>query len=649
MKELSIEEKAQRYDKALEVARKIKNGEPINVPDGTLIPVAIFPELKESEDERIRKEIMDFIDTKTIDSDERRNKWFSYLEKYKPISFTSLEDTKVKMSLMQYISELNQDVVHLHPGIETCNEWIAWIEKQNSNVYNANKEYWRGYWEGKQGILDKYAELEKQGEQKEINLVEILKHYPRETELYSPLYGKLWLAEVDEKNGIITCYKHHLEEGCTRAVFEQEDTVSFYSNGTTGLPDFNVSKDCMLFLYDIEKQGEQKPADRVKLMFKVGDWIIYDRHISKVKDMDSEGYLVEDTYGDEGILPKEFAEKHYHLWTIEDAKDGDVLYMNNGAANCIFIYKSSNNGIINKYASYNKFGFEGEHYLVLNDGYVIPATKEQRDTLEKAIADAGYTFDFEKKELKKIEQKLADKPKFKVKYAGGEYNVLEVKDIAGVTYYGIEDEPNHIDYILPDNCEIVSEQKPVDVRTIGYWHVEDVEQKPADEEMKELLQTEYEKGRADAIAEMQKHWSEEDEVALGDALWCCKQAASITKNENDMGNVWYAETWLKSLKDRMQPQNLIVTDEELAQAKKEAYNDALDKIEYHSGEPTFNDGWSAAIWYLKKRNAQPQNTWKPSDEQMEVLLSEVNGWTKGCPKHIVLESLYNDLKRLLKI
>jgi hypothetical protein len=45
-------------------------------------------------------------------------------------------------------------------------------------------------------------------------------------------------------------------------------------------------------------------------------------------------------------------------------------------------------------------------------------------------------------------------------------------------------------------------------------------------------------------------WSEEDEVALCDALWCCKQAASIAKDENDMGNVWYAEHWLKSLKER---------------------------------------------------------------------------------------------------
>ena len=100
-------------------------------------------------------------------------------------------------------------------------------------------------------------------EQKEVNLVEVLKHYPKETELYSPLYGKLWLAKVDEQNEIITCYKYCLGNRCTRATLDQEETVSFYSNGTTGLPDYSVSKDCMLFLYDIKKQGEQKPTDDI--------------------------------------------------------------------------------------------------------------------------------------------------------------------------------------------------------------------------------------------------------------------------------------------------------------------------------------------------------------------------------------------------
>lgn len=104
------------------------------------------------------------------------------------------------------------------------------------------------------------AWLDKQGKQKELNLVEILKHYPRETELYSPLYGKLWLAEVDEENEIITCYKYPLDEGCTRAILEQENTISFYSNGTTGLPDCTISKDCMLFLYN-KNQSEQKPVE----------------------------------------------------------------------------------------------------------------------------------------------------------------------------------------------------------------------------------------------------------------------------------------------------------------------------------------------------------------------------------------------------
>ena len=72
-------------------------------------------------------------------------------------------------------------------------------------------------------------------------------------------------------------------------------------------------------------------------------------------------------------------------------------------------------------------------------------------------------------EVKKVEGEELDKlldwwkekttekvePKFKVKYAGSEYNVLEVKDIDGVTFYGIEDEPNHIDYVQAANCERV--------------------------------------------------------------------------------------------------------------------------------------------------------------------------------------------------
>ena len=46
-------------------------------------------------------------------------------------------------------------------------------------------------------------------------------------------------------------------------------------------------------------------------------------------------------------------------------------------------------------------------------------------------------------------------------------------------------------------------------------------------------------------------WSEEDESGFGDAMWAIKQAMSIAKDENDMGNLWYAERWIKSIKERM--------------------------------------------------------------------------------------------------
>ena len=83
---------------------------------------------------------------------------------------------------------------------------------------------------------------------KEQNLIERLKDMPKETKLYSPMYGDLWLADVDKENEIITCYLYPFHKDATRAILEQEPTVAFFSTGKTGLPNFNVSKECMLFL-----------------------------------------------------------------------------------------------------------------------------------------------------------------------------------------------------------------------------------------------------------------------------------------------------------------------------------------------------------------------------------------------------------------
>ena len=49
-------------------------------------------------------------------------------------------------------------------------------------------------------------------------------------------------------------------------------------------------------------------------------------------------------------------------------------------------------------------------------------------------------------------------------------------------------------------------------------------------------------------------WSDEDEAGFGDTLWAIEQARTIVKDENDIGNLWYAERWLKSIKKRMEEQ-----------------------------------------------------------------------------------------------
>lgn len=114
----------------------------------------------------------------------------------------------------------------------------------------------------------------------EVDLVKVLKNLPKEFPLYSPMYGKLWLAEVDEENGIITCYKNELAKDDTRAVLSQENTVSFYFDGTTGDGNFNVTKDRMLFLLDEPYPQPKQP--------KAPEWskeeeAFYNRIVRKIR------------------------------------------------------------------------------------------------------------------------------------------------------------------------------------------------------------------------------------------------------------------------------------------------------------------------------------------------------------------------------
>ena len=60
MKELSIEEKAKAYDEALERAEKALEVLGTDKCEGARQILSLFPELKESEDERIRERLIEF-------------------------------------------------------------------------------------------------------------------------------------------------------------------------------------------------------------------------------------------------------------------------------------------------------------------------------------------------------------------------------------------------------------------------------------------------------------------------------------------------------------------------------------------------------------------------------------------------------------
>lgn len=94
MTEPSIKEKANRYNEALEIAKKnystaqdLCEGSTIGVECFKNTLEKIFPELKESEDERIRKELTEFLKSaaggflNTAIQCKTFGKWAAWLEK----------------------------------------------------------------------------------------------------------------------------------------------------------------------------------------------------------------------------------------------------------------------------------------------------------------------------------------------------------------------------------------------------------------------------------------------------------------------------------------------------------------------------------------------------------------------------------------
>ena len=214
----------------------------------------------------------------------------------------------------------------------------------------------------------------------------------------------------------------------------------------------------------IEKQEEQKPVDKVEPKFHIGDWVVDedDNNIYQIENVIenvTNGKFSYDLVGG-GYFPS--TKKNYHLWTIQDAKDGDVLafyseYKGNKMVQVGIIkkYVGKHGGCSNTFNIYVGVNWEKKlqigEYMGCSD--IRPATKEQRDLLFQKMKEAGYEWNANKKELKKIELKPMLSDFFNAEYERGKADALKCvgyseedekiinKLIAVVElYYGIGDD-----------------------------------------------------------------------------------------------------------------------------------------------------------------------------------------------------------------
>lgn len=142
--------------------------------------------------------------------------------------------------------------------------------------------------------------------------------------------------------------------------------------------------------------------------FNVGDWVFLNNYGNQpwlVTKVTPHCYEVKDSSDHITAKSHPTIDNFYHLWTLKDAKPGDVLVDVLGHP---FIYKST--GVVHFPAfpvAYCGITEEGDFEVAEEDEYwtdtrVKPATKEQRDRLFEKMEKAGYIWEAESLTLFKV-------------------------------------------------------------------------------------------------------------------------------------------------------------------------------------------------------------------------------------------------------
>ena len=390
MKELTIEQKAQRYDDALERAKDFMNGEAhYELKMGENIMCWVFPELRESEDERIRKMLIEFFgkgaennsSTNGI-SDKDILAWLEKQGENCLVNFDEAEKEKYDFVSGQFI-----ECRKSFNGFKEDNSY--WLEYIGDDNYIGRSD----------NILNQKFHITP----RQLFTLFTWQHRPKEN-------------NVNEETNAPTGYGKYVDECLNEAskhfFSEGEDKYSvadlFYAGVRCGKS--WLEKQCEQKSFDYENANIQQKdfAPKVKPKFKVGDFVINGYgFIMKIVGIEDTcyKYIVIVGSDEERVLdcPFDKMEESCHLWTIQDAKDGDVLANDTIVLIVDHLGTFENRPIIYSwyFADSNKFygmgPSEPDRWEV---GGFHPATKEQRDLLFKKMKEAGYEWDVEKKELK---------------------------------------------------------------------------------------------------------------------------------------------------------------------------------------------------------------------------------------------------------
>ena len=272
---------------------------------------------------------------------------------------------------------------------------------------------------------------------------------------------------------------------------KEEYSGSLHSYVSVAGDAFEIDKDCWTLenirfatekekekLFKVIKDNGYKWNSETKTLeklitpkFHLGQWITdgyLGGQITSIEDNYS-CYKIAGFIGGISISIPFILQDNYHLWTIQDAKDGDVLFHSDSASNGVFIFKEIlQHGTIQKVACYCDYDSEdglclGEnHTCCWTDSKTLhPATKEQSDLLFQKIKEAGYKWNPNTETLEKlIEPKFKVGDRIRLKNGGSIIEVTSINNDSSICVNGmswtikIEQQDNY--ELVPNKFDITT-------------------------------------------------------------------------------------------------------------------------------------------------------------------------------------------------